>query len=408
MKSVIQLYKNAYGGLSRAAWMLALVILINRSGTMVIPFLSVYLTSSLGFSLVQTGWILSMFGLGAIAGSFLGGWLTDRIGHFKVQFISLVVGGSMFFLLSQVETFILLASLIFFVSLVTEMLRPANSASVAFYAKPENVTRAFSLNRMAINLGFSLGPVLGGALATFSYKWLFLADGITCIVAGLIFFFYFRNKQGNEKTKDETAVAVVERSVWKDIPFLWFIFFVICFATLFFQIFSTWPLYYRQVFALSELEIGILLGMNGIIVFLFEMIIVYKIGERISIRKLLVLGTLLNALAFLLLFIFQDKNVLYLAIVAISFAEIFAMPFMATYTVQRSGRKNRGAYMGLYSVAYASAFFLAPLLGTNAIAGWGFSAWWLIAGIFGLGTAGGFYVLLRKRPVIATSQLETT
>ena len=120
MKSVITLYKNAFGGLSPAAWMLALVILINRSGTMVIPFLSVYLTSSLGFSLVETGWIMSMFGLGAIGGSFLGGWLTDKIGPFKVQLISLLGGGLMFLALSQVTSFYPLAGFIFFVSLFTD------------------------------------------------------------------------------------------------------------------------------------------------------------------------------------------------------------------------------------------------------------------------------------------------
>lgn len=396
MQTLFQLYRNAFGGLSKGAWMLAVVILINRSGTMVIPFLSIYLTSSLGFSLVETGWIMSMFGLGAIGGSFLGGWLTDRIGHFKVQFISLVGGGSMFFLLARVESFLPLAALIFFVSLVTEMLRPANAASVAFYAKPENVTRAFSLNRMAINLGFSLGPVLGGLLAAISYQWLFIADGITCISAGLVFFLYFRNKQGNEPREVHKTEPVAERKAWQDVHYLWFVGLVICFAMLFFQIFSTWPLYHRQVFSLSEPEIGFLLGLNGVIVFLFEMILVYKIGERISIRKLLVFGTSLNALAFFLLAFFPDKPALYAAVVVISFAEIFAMPFMATYTVQRSGKKNRGAYMGLYSVAYSAAFVLAPLIGTNVIASLGFQTWWLIGGVFGLITSGGFYLLLRK------------
>ncbi|HCX21257.1 MAG TPA: MFS transporter, partial [Cytophagales bacterium] len=185
MKSVISLYKNAFGGLSPAAWMLALVIFINRSGTMVIPFLSVYLTSSLGFTLVETGWVMGAFGLGAIVGSFLGGWLTDKIGNFKIQTFSLIGGGVMFFALSQVKDFYPLTIFIFCVSVISEMMRPANQISVASYAKPENVTRAFSLNRMAINLGFSVGPALGGLLAAVSYDSLFIVDGVTCIGAGL-------------------------------------------------------------------------------------------------------------------------------------------------------------------------------------------------------------------------------
>ena len=154
MSRIIQLYKNAFSGLSLPAWMLGLVMLINRSGTMVLPFLGIYLTSSLGFTLEQTGVILSCFGVGSMAGSFLGGWFTDKFGHFYVQFLSLVLGGIMFTFLSYINSYYQLAIGILLLSTVAESFRSANASSVSFYAKPENVSRAFSLNRMAINLGF--------------------------------------------------------------------------------------------------------------------------------------------------------------------------------------------------------------------------------------------------------------
>lgn len=399
MRSFFSLYKNAFGGLSPAAWMLALVIFINRSGTMVIPFMSVYLTSSLGFSIVETGWVMGSFGLGAIVGSFLGGWLTDKIGHFKVQLISLLGAGVMFFALSQVKEYYPLMLFIFCVSMVSEMLRPANQTSVAAYAKPENVTRAFSLNRMAINLGFSFGPALGGILATISYDWLFIADGVTCISAGLVFFFYFRKQKANEPQQNTSSIVIpAERSVWSDSTFLGFIFLVIGFAAMFFQLFSTWPIYHREVYHLSEREIGYLLGLNGLIVFAFEMILVYKIGERFRQNRLMALGSLLMGLAFLALYSGETIGALYLACVLISFAEIFAMPFMATYTIQRSGKKNKGAYMGLYSMGFASAFMFAPLIGTNAIDAFGFHNWWMIAGIVAGIVGLGFYFLTKTNP----------
>ena len=396
MKSVIRLYKNAFGGLSPAAWMLALVIFINRSGTMVIPFLSVYLTSSLGFTLVETGWVMGAFGLGAIVGSFLGGTLTDKIGNFKIQTFSLIGGGVMFFALSQVKDFYPLTIFIFCVSVITEMMRPANQISVASYAKPENVTRAFSLNRMAINLGFSFGPALGGLLAAISYDSLFIADGVTCISAGLVFFFYFRKKQPNKNAPKPVEEETPDKSVWKDYSFLGFILLVMCFAMMFFQLFTTWPIYHREHFMLSEQEIGLLLGLNGFIVFFVEMILVYKIGDKIPIHKLIVFGTILNGLAFICLYTIDAKIGLYIACVIISFAEIFAMPFMVTHTVNRSGKKNKGAYMGLYSVGFASAFMFAPLVGTNLISGFGFHQTWLITGFFGVFVALGFYLLLKN------------
>src|SRR5210317_1306806 len=120
MKRIVLLYKNAFGGLSRPAWMLSLVMLINRSGTMVLPFLGIYLKSSLGFTLEQTGVVLSCFGIGSMAGSFLGGWLTDRFGNFHVQFISLLLGGVIFLVLANVTAYIQLAFGILLLSVISE------------------------------------------------------------------------------------------------------------------------------------------------------------------------------------------------------------------------------------------------------------------------------------------------
>lgn len=398
MKTVLTLYKNAFGGLSRPAWVLALVMLINRSGSMVVPFLSVYLTISLGFNLSQAGILLSLFGVGSIVGAFAGGWLTDKIGHFWVQFLSLTIGGSLFFVVAQLTDFVQLGIGIFTISAVSEMLRPANSSSVASYAKPENITRAFSLNRMAINLGYSVGPAIGGILASFSYKWLFIADGITCIMAGILFFFYFRNRKENEQVATEAAPRP---SAWKalaDYHFVLFVLLVLSFATVFFQLFMTLPLYYKTIYQLSETKIGLLIGLNGLLVFFLEMVIVYSIGEKFSIRRLIMLGCVLNGLGFLVLNLIHAEAILYVAVLIISLAEIFAMPFMATYTVQSSREGSRGIYMGMYSFAYSAAFVLAPAIGTRVVDHWNFATLWWVCGALSLGTAAGFLFLLKKKP----------
>jgi predicted MFS family arabinose efflux permease len=399
MSRILLLYRNAYGGLSQAAWMLALVMFVNRCGAMVVPFLSVYLTEALDYSLRQTGIVMSVFGLGAMGGSFLGGWLTDRIGHFRVQFFSLVLGGSLFFVLVNLSRFEHFAVGIFLLSLFTECLRPANASSVSFYAKPENVTRAFSLNRMAINLGFSIGPALGGLLAAISYQLLFLADGFTCMVAGLVFFLYFRHRKGfhpKAKAEQKRAVNPSGLSPYRDLPYLLFVFFCLCFAVTFFQFFTTLPLYYRQAYSLSEQNIGLLLGMNGLVVFLFEMIFVYLVGNRLALWKLIVGGLLLLGISFFLLNLFMGTWVLYLSMLLLSFSEILAMPFMATLTVQRSNDQNRGAYMGLYSLSYSAAFVLAPYLGTSIIAHYGFAALWWASGALAGVTAVGFWAVTRR------------
>jgi len=398
MKKLFSLYRNAFGGLSRPAWMMSLVMLINRSGSMVTPFLSIYVTDMLGYSLQEAGIILSIYGLGSVCGSFLGGWLTDKIGHFRVQFVALTLGGALYFVLLRLQQFEFLAAGVFILSLVNDTLRPANSASIAYYARPENITRAFSLNRMAINLGFSIGPAVGGVLAAFSYRWLFIADGTTCIAAGIFFFLYFRKQQGHRpqrQAKEATTPAIAVRSPYRDGYFLLFTLLCSLFAIIFFQLFTTLPLYYRQAYLLPENRIGGLMALNGLIVFLLEMIIVYLLGDKAKKSFLIAGGVLLLGLSFVLLNLMQHFAILYISMLLLSIAEILAMPFMATITVERSDQNNRGAYMGLYTISYALAHVVAPYLGTSIVATYGFPVLWWFTGVLALVAAVGMYYVVQ-------------
>ncbi|MDQ4139203.1 MAG: MFS transporter [Bacteroidota bacterium] len=398
MIQIYNLYRNAFGGLSRTAWMLALVMFINRSGAMVLPFLSVYLTESLHFTVLQVGFTLSLFGLGSMFGSFLGGWLTDKFGHFWVQIMSLMLGGSFFFLLLTFKTFTAFASGVFVLSLITECLRPANSASVSFYTNNTNITRAFSLNRMAINLGFSIGPALGGILATFSYRWLFLADGFSSLAAGLFFYFYFRHRSGQQVVAENKSKATLtqRQSPYHDQKFILYAILSCCFGIVFFQFFSNLPLYYRQVYFLPETTIGILFALNGAVVFSLEMVLVYLLGQRYKLAHLISVGTLLAGFSFVIFIWFKGVWILYLAMFLLSIAEILAMPFMATVPVQRSQIENRGAYMGMFNLSYSVAFVVGPYLGSSLISHFGFSGLWWFTGILASIAAFGFWLLVPK------------
>ena len=372
--------------------MLAAVMLINRSGTMVLPFLSIYLTSSLGFSVQQAGYVLSSFGIGSVVGSYLGGAFSDRYGHFFVQFFSLIFSGILFILMSKVTEYYHLLAGIVILSIIAESLRPANAASVSFYARPENVSRAFSLNRMAINLGFSIGPAIGGVLASIAYRWLFVADGTTCILAGIFFFIYFRKRKGFEPHKTrKTPGSPKVISVFKDRRFLIFVFLSSCFAILFFQLFMSLPLFYRDVYGLPENKIGGLLALNGIIVFSLEMILVYILQRRYNIPVLILIGMVVLGLSFLLLNLYHHTFILLLAMLLLSIAEIFAMPFMATFVVQQSSESNRGSYMGLYTISFSVAHILAPALGAVVITHYGYHTLWWIIGIVSIVIGVGFY-----------------
>ena len=183
LQNAINRYFDNFKGFSREIWILTLITFINRAGTMVLPFLSKYLHEDLHFSLSQVGTIMVFFGFGSMLGSWLGGKLSDTIGFYKIMIFSLLVSGLMFFGLQYVTSFYGLCIAMFVIMTIADMFRPAMFVSLGAYAKPENRTRALTLVRLAVNLGFAAGPALGGLIImNMGYSGLFWVDGAVVMV----------------------------------------------------------------------------------------------------------------------------------------------------------------------------------------------------------------------------------
>src|SRR5690349_13625096 len=114
----LNLYKSSYGGLSRSTWWLSLVMLVNRSGTMVVPFMTMYMTQHLGVGIGKAGFVMSLFGAGAIIGALIGGKVVDKVGHYKVQLFTLLGGGAMFIVLGQMKSYAAICVVTFVLSMV--------------------------------------------------------------------------------------------------------------------------------------------------------------------------------------------------------------------------------------------------------------------------------------------------
>lgn len=394
-----RMYFNVYRGLSQPVWMLAFVMLVNRTGAMVIPFLGLYMVETLHFSLQDAGLVLSCFGVGSVIGSSVGGWLTDKLGAFKVQFGSLICVVPMFFILPELQTVQSFSIGVLLLSVIGEIFRPANSVSLSTFSTPENVVRSFTLNRMALNLGFSIGPALGGFLAAISYSFLFYGNGIAALISAIIFFFYFRNRNSELKQEDtESDKNTPVLSPYKDVPFLIFSFLSILFAICFFQLLSTLPLYYREVYQLKEHSIGMLLAFSGVVVFSLEMLVVHLAEKYSTAARAIILGALCCGFSFVLLVMAQGMAILYISMFILCIAEILAMPFMATVTLKRSTSKNRGAYMGLNSLSLSAGHVFAPYMGMWIAQHYGFNTLWIGTGLLMLSAAIGFYFNMKRLP----------
>ncbi|WP_034044248.1 MDR family MFS transporter [Wocania ichthyoenteri] len=384
MKTLFNNYLNTFSGLSREVWWLALITLINRAGTMVIPFLSLYLTTSLNFTLSDVGWIMSAFGLGSVIGSWLGGRLTDKIGYYKVMVFSLLTTGLMFIALQFLTTFVSFCVGILLVMLVADMFRPAMFVALSAYSKPENKTRSVTLIRLAINLGFSAGPAIGGIIiTTLSYGGLFWVDGITCILATFVLINVLNPK--TTKTLDDIKV-LNPKSAYHDKAFLIFLAAMVLFGVVFLQYFSTMPIYYKEAHQLTELEIGILLGMNGFLIFAFEMPLI-KWLENTTFTKtgLMLFGAILTGLSFIILNFTSWVGVLIIGMLLMTFGEMIAFPFSNAFAMDRAKKGNQGEYMALYSIAFSIAHIFGHNAGLQMTNKLGFdNTWYIITGLAAL------------------------
>ena len=383
IRATARTYQNAYSGLSRSTWLLSLIMLINRSGTMVVPFMTLYLTSAkMGYSVGQAGFVFGLFGFGAFCGAYIGGKLTDKIGYYPVQMITLIGGGILFMVLGQMQTFPLICLFTFLVSFVAEAFRPANSTAIAFYSKEENRTRSYALNRLAINLGWALGSAVGGILAKINYELLFWVDGFTNISAAIVMAIFLkpvdRKKQHESFSADQPA-----RPAFRDKTFMIFISVTALFACCFFQIFTNLPVFFKKHLHLSEPFIGLMMAINGIIIALVEMILVYKLEGRRRNLFYITAGVTLVGLSFVLLGIpAHGAFIAFVMIIMITFGEILSMPFMNSYWITRTHTSNRGQYAALYTMAWSAAQTLGPMGGAQLAEHFGFNILWMtVAGI---------------------------
>jgi predicted MFS family arabinose efflux permease len=372
LQSSLRLYRQAYSGLSRPIWWLSLVIFVNRSGTMVIPFLTVYLTLK-GYSITQAGMIMGIFGLGAITGGYLGGWLTDKFGSFHVQFFSLFFNGVLFIILGYMVELWQIGLLVFLLSSIGEAFRPANAAAIAAYSNPVNRTRSYSLNRLAINLGWSIGPAVGGMLAATSYKLLFWADGITCIAASFILLITLSESRKENNAKQQPVVKQVAANVYQDRTFLSAMFFIILIGISFFQLFSIIPLYYREHVHLGVKAIGWVLASNGLVISLIEMVLVYKLENRKKALDYMFFGALLMGFSFLILTADPVIGVVVISMLFITFGEMLLFPFTNNFWVGRTNAANRGRYAAVYTMSFAVAHVVSPLLASFIAGKMGFN-----------------------------------
>ena len=303
----------------------------------------------------------------------------------------------MFFGLQHITQYESLLVAIFLIMVVADMFRPAMFVSLAAYAKPENRTRALTLVRLAINLGFAAGPALGGLIImNVGYKGLFWVDGATCIVAILIFWYKVKEKEKSKYQDTEHPGEVLTASVFKDLPFWIFLTQCILIGIIFFQLFTTLPLYHREQFNMTEFKTGLLLTFNGLMIFLMEMPIVSYIEKRqLNKVKIVTIGTFIMSVCMFMLLFNEWEIVLWIMMFLMTFGEMLAFPFSNSFAMSRAPKGHEGRYMAIFTMSYSMAHILSAKTGMENINAFGYQYNWAFMGSLGLiGTALGYWVFI--------------
>ena len=380
---------------------------------MVICFMTLYLTQHLHFGIREAGYITGFYGLGSIVGQYLGGYLTDRIGFHRVQWLALIFNGLILFIAVYIESFIAISVTMFLLSVTADAFRPANQIAIRTHSDEATRTRAFSLMRVSINLAIGLALTIGGLLISFGWHWLFWADGITCFAAAIMLHFTLRNnRQPTKKEKEKTALQtqsppsvseskknnLTQKSAYRDKDFLIFTVLTFIGATVFMQLLWTVPLFFKEAYHWSEAKIGAVSAINATIVTLVEMPLIFQIENKRPKMWFVRLGIMLYGISYLALIVPNSwaLGVAIFYMISISLGEILVMPFSTSWATLRAGDARQGQYMALYGIAYAITNISSPMLGTQIIAAFGYNTLWLVMSIMAAISWIGFYYLGQK------------
>jgi predicted MFS family arabinose efflux permease len=366
--------------LPRGMWIIFITTLINRAGTMVLPFLILYLTQVLKFSPGRAGFVLTLYGVGALFTAPLSGWLADRYGTLLIMKLSLFLSGLMILIFPLAQSFVAVSGAVLVLAIVTEMFRPASMAIVSHLVDPSQRKTAFAVSRLAINLGMSIGPAIGGLLAAVSFYTLFFIDAATSLLAGIVLAFSGLRVSVPPHETDPSAEGM--KNTLKDRHLLYFLAAVVPICFVFFQHVSTMPLFFVQNLELSEVVYGLMFTVNTLLIVLLE-VPLNLVTSHWSHRKTLVTGTILCSIGYGAFAFSAGLWSVTVAVVIWTFGEMILFPGMSSYVAHIAPARSRGAYMGLFTMAFALAFAIAPWTGTKMFEVLGGRNFWIAIFIIG-------------------------
>jgi len=366
------------GGLPREVWLICASTLVNRLGTMALPFLVLYLTQGRGWSLEAAGGAMAAYGLGALVTSPFSGRLSDRVGHLRMMKAGLWGSGLALMVLPLVPTRPLLHGLIFLWAAFSQAFWPSSLALLAEVADPARRKAVYSLHRLVVNLGMSVGPAMGGLISHRSYAPVFWVDGVTSGVSAFLLGLLLAAPAAPARPR--RPVPRSSHRAWRDLRLMHLLsafFLVLLVAT---QIEGVLPLWVVRELRFGNPFFGFLFTVNTLLIVALEVPLNLRMAHGSQGPQMLA-GALCYAAGFGLMGWATTRGLLVGTLVIWTFGEMILFPAVSDAVASLAPRDRLGEYMGLYSATFAAGFTLGPWLGVLAFAQIGGPWLWLGGGL---------------------------
>ncbi|MFC9733872.1 MDR family MFS transporter [Streptomyces roseolus] len=406
--SIESLRRSAYAtvsGLPQGFWWLWLSTLVNRTGAFVLTFLSYYLTVELGYSAWFAGLVVALHGLGGVAGSPLGGMLTDRWGRRPTMITMHLGAAACAAALAFVTSAWGVAAVVLLMGVAMQAVRPSINATIADMVPADDVRRAYALNYWALNLGFAVASIAGGAAAFLGYRTLFLVDAVATTLCAVIVFLRLpetRPERTAEKTAGQGGAAekVSMLDVLRDAPFRTLVLLNLLVCLVFTAPWIGLPLTMAEQ-GLPPSSYGLVIAVNGVVIVGFQLL-VNKVTERRSPVVLLTVSSLLFAVGTGATALAGSSVAFAATVVVWTIGEMVHVPTNAAATARLAPEHARGRYQGVMGMSWAVAGFVAPILAGAIVDGPGSDVLW--AGTFGVGVLAAVGYTLRLRKALAEEE----
>jgi MFS family permease len=368
-----------FRGLPRAFWILCGGALINRLGSFVVPFLAIYLTTVRQVGVEAAGFTVALHGMGSFVASPLGGVLADRIGRRRTMLVALLSGAAAMAHLGLARAPAHIAFAAFILGLAGDLYRPAVSAAIADVVPPADRARAYGLLYWAINVGFAVAVSVGGLLATRHFLLLFAGDALTTLIfAGIVW-------SCVPETRPPGPPHAGEASVLPDARFVVFLLVTLAISCVLQQAAVALPID-MLARGVSARAYGMLMAFNGVLVVLLQPPL-SRWTASWRRRPALALSSLLVGTGFALNSLARGAAGYAVAICTWTLGEIVMSGVGPAAVAGLSPTGRRGAYQGFYQMAWSGSAFVAPIVGSIALARLGSGPLWTACLLVGAGCA---------------------